>query len=259
MATTNTSRVLTLERALQILEYIVEHKHVSVTGVATAFGIQKSASYRFLNTFKYMGYVAQSHLSDYVLTNRLQQLGQGIVPRVELRNYAYPHLEALSKKGNQPSNLGFWDGQGIIYLAQKTANRALEGYAVGNRIPAYCSAMGKAILAFLPEDELEAYLKKTPLTAFTAKTVTTVEALREQLETIRQQGFAVMDGEMADYLLGVAAPVFNRQGLPRYAVSLAGICFGDTAPFVESVREILLETARELSDFLKHATTMEDK
>lgn len=259
MATTNTSRVLTLERALQILEYIVEHKSVSVTGVATAFGIQKSASYRFLNTFKNMGYVDQTPLSDYTLTNRLQQLGQGIVPRVEMRNYAYPHLEALAKHANQPSNLGFWDGQSIIYIAQKTFNGAMEGYAIGNRIPAYCSAMGKAILAFLSEEELESYLKKTPFTAYTAKTVPNADALRQQLEEVRQQGYAVMNGEMADYLIGVAAPVFNRQGLPRYAVSVAGVCFGDVAAFVGEVREALLETARELSQFLRHATTMEDK
>ena len=256
---TATSRVLTLERALQILEYIVEHKKVSVTGVAKSFGIQRSASYRFLNTFKYMGYLEQTPFSDYTLTNRLQQLGRGIVPRIEMRNYAWPYLEELVKKAHQPSNLGFWDGQNIVYIAQKTFNGIMEGYATGNTIPAYCSAMGKAVLAFLSDDELDAYLKKTPLVAYTAKTVTSAEALRKQLEEVRQQGYAVMNREMADYLLGVAAPVFNRQGLPRYAISVAGTWFGDENAFVELSREKLIETARELSEFLRHATTMEDK
>ena len=254
-----TSRVLTLERALQILEYIVEHKKVSVTGVAKSFGIQRSASYRFLNTFKYMGYLEQTPFSDYTLTNRLEQLGRGIVPRVEMRNYAWPYLEELVKKAHQPSNLGFWDGQNVVYIAQKTYNGIMEGYATGNTIPAYCSAMGKAVLAFLPDGELDAYLQKTPLVAYTARTVTSPDTLRAQLADARRLGYAIMRGEMADYLIGVAAPVFNRQGLPRYAVSVAGTCFGDEDAFIELVRDELIATARELSEFLRHATTMEDK
>lgn len=81
MKPSNPSRVLTLERGLQILEYIVERRNVTVTNVATAFGIQKSASHRFLNTLKYMGYVEQTPQSDYALTGRLRYLAEGVVPR----------------------------------------------------------------------------------------------------------------------------------------------------------------------------------
>lgn len=84
MKPSNPSRVLTLERGLQILEYIVERRNVTVTNVATAFGIQKSASHRFLNTLKYMGYVEQTPQSDYALTGRLRYLAEGVVPRIDL-------------------------------------------------------------------------------------------------------------------------------------------------------------------------------
>ena len=90
MKPSNPSRVLTLERGLQILEYIVERRNVTVTNVATAFGIQKSASHRFLNTLKYMGYVEQTPQSDYALTGRLRYLAEGVVPRIEVRNFARP-------------------------------------------------------------------------------------------------------------------------------------------------------------------------
>lgn len=143
MKPSNPSRVLTLERGLQILEYIVERRNVTVTNVATAFGIQKSASHRFLNTLKYMGYVEQTPQSDYALTGRLRYLAEGVVPRIEVRNFARPYLEELSKAAEQPSNLGHWDGREITYLAQRLFNSALEGYAAGNRIPAYCSAMAR--------------------------------------------------------------------------------------------------------------------
>lgn len=80
MKPSNPSRVLTLERGLQILEYIVERRNVTVTNVATAFGIQKSASHRFLNTLKYMGYVEQTPQSDYALTDGCGIWRKGLCP-----------------------------------------------------------------------------------------------------------------------------------------------------------------------------------
>ena len=243
MKPSNPSRVLTLERGLQILEYIVERRNVTVTNVATAFGIQKSASHRFLNTLKYMGYVEQTPQSDYALTGRLRYLAEGVVPRIEVRNFARPYLEELSKAAEQPSNLGHWDGREITYLAQRLFNSALEGYAAGNRIPAYCSAMGKAVLAFSPREEVEAYVARTRFTRFTERTICD----------------RVMNEEMAAHLVGVAAPVFNKEGYPRYAVSVAGLCFRPVEAFVAEVCDDVVQTAREISEFLAHARTMEDK
>ena len=232
MKPSNPSRVLTLERGLQILEYIVERRNVTVTNVATAFGIQKSASHRFLNTLKYMGYVEQTPQSDYALTGRLRYLAEGVVPRIEVRNFARPYLEELSKAAEQPSNLGHWDGREITYLAQRLFNSALEGYAAGNRIPAYCSAMGKAVLAFSPREEVEAYVARTQFTRFTEKTICDRAMFLKELEAIRERGYAVMNEEMAAHLVGVAAPVFNKEGYPRYAVSVAGLCFRPVEAFV---------------------------
>lgn len=259
MRPTNPSRVLTLERGLQILEYIVEKRSVTVTSVAMAFGIQKSASHRFLTTLKYMGYVEQTPQSNYLVTSRLNNLADGVVPRIEVRNFARLYLEDLAKAVEQPSNLGYWDGREITYLAQKAYNSTIEGYAVGNRIPAYCTAMGKAVLAFVPQAELEDYLTRTQLVRFTEKTLCDPGALRDDLLHIRQQGYAVMDEEMAAHLMGMAAPVFNKDGYPRYAVSVGGLWFRSPEEFVEQARDAVMHTAREISDFLAHARTMEDK
>ena len=259
MKPSNPSRVLTLERGLQILEYIVERRNVTVTNVATAFGIQKSASHRFLNTLKYMGYVEQTPQSDYALTGRLRYLAEGVVPRIEVRNFARPYLEELSKAAEQPSNLGHWDGREITYLAQRLFNSALEGYAEGNRIPAYCSAMGKAVLAFSPREEVEAYVARTQFTRFTERTICDRAMFLKELEAIRERGYAVMNEEMAAHLVGVAAPVFNKEGYPRYAVSVAGLCFRPVEAFVAEVCDDVVQTAREISEFLAHARAMEDK
>ena len=233
MKPSNPSRVLTLERGLQILEYIVERRNVTVTNVATAFGIQKSASHRFLNTLKYMGYVEQTPQSDYALTGRLRYLAEGVVPRIEVRNFARPYLEELSKAAEQPSNLGHWDGREIT--------------------------MGKAVLAFSPREEVEAYVARTQFTRFTERTICDRAMFLKELEAIRERGYAVMNEEMAAHLVGVAAPVFNKEGYPRYAVSVAGLCFRPVEAFVAEVCDDVVQTAREISEFLAHARTMEDK
>ncbi|MFR0874830.1 MAG: IclR family transcriptional regulator [Bilophila wadsworthia] len=256
MKPSNPSRVLTLERGLQILEYIVERRNVTVTNVATAFGIQKSASHRFLNTLKYMGYVEQTPQSDYALTGRLRYLAEGVVPRIEVRNFARPYLEELSKAAEQPSNLGHWDGREIV-SAQRLSS-ALEGMPRATH-PAYCSAMGKAVLAFSPREEMEAYVARTQFTRFTEKTICDRAMFLKELEAIRERGYAVMNEEMAAHLVGVAAPVFNKEGYPRYAVSVAGLCFRPVEAFVAEVCDDVVQTAREISEFLAHARTMEDK
>ena len=170
-----------------------------------------------------------------------------------------PYLEELSKAAEQPSNLGHWDGREITYLAQRLFNSALEGYAAGNRIPAYCSAMGKAVLAFSPREEVEAYVARTQFTRFTEKTICDRAMFLKELEAIRERGYAVMNEEMAAHLVGVAAPVFNKEGYPRYAVSVAGLCFRPVEAFVAEVCDDVVQTAREISEFLAHARTMEDK
>ena len=84
-------------------------------------------------------------------------------------------------------------------------------------------------------------------------------SLLKELEAIRERGYAVMNEEMAAHLVGVAAPVFNKEGYPRYAVSVAGLCFRPVEAFVAEVCDDVVQTAREISEFLAHARTMEDK
>ena len=119
--------------------------------------------------------------------------------------------------------------------------------------------MGKAVLAFAPREEVEAYVARTQFTRFTEKTICDRAMFLKELEAIRERGYAVMNEEMAAHLVGVAAPVFNKEGYPRYAVSVAGLCFRPVEAFVAEVCDDVVQTAREISEFLAHARTMEDK
>ncbi len=253
-----TPRVTTLERGLRLLEFIVETKAVTVTGVAKYLNIQKSASHRFLNTLRALGYVEQTDRGDYILSDRLHLLSQGVVPKIEVRNVAEPYLLRLARLSGLPSNLGFWDGREITYLDQKISNSVVAGYIAGNRIPAHCSSMGKAVLAFLPENELKEYLKKVPLTAVTSQTIIDPKELKRQLDEVRKNGYAVMDDEMVVHLKGVAAPILLKNGYPRYAISIGGMYFGPMDEYVEKFREPIMNAAKEISDFLSCCRLMEE-
>ena len=253
-----TPRVTTLERGLRLIEFIVETKAVTVTSVAKYLNIQKSASHRFLNTLRSLGYVEQTDHGDYILSDRLHLLAQGIVPKIEVRNVAEPYLLRLARISSLPSHLGFWDGREITYLDQKIANSVVTGYIAGNRIPAYCSAMGKAVLAFLPENEQKKYLKTVPLAPVTPRTIVDPKELKRDLDEARKNGYAVMDDEMVVHMKGIAAPIMLKNGYPRYAVSIGGMYFGDLEEYVEKFREPVMNAAREISDFLICCRSMEE-
>ena len=171
MARNSTALVQTFEKGLQLLEYLVEHKVVSVTSIAKLMGIQKSASYRFLNTLRLHGYVEQDQHNNYILTDKVSKMGNGIVPRMEFRHIVSRFLDELAKRNCKDGicNLGKWNGKEIVYEVQ-SANFEYVQYSVGRTVPAYCSALGKAILAYLPEAALATYIQRTPMEGFTEKT-----------------------------------------------------------------------------------------
>ena len=211
MAQNSNAFVQTFEKGLQILEYLVEEKTVSVTGVAKRMGIQKSASYRFLNTLRLHGYVDKDQHNSYRLTDRLSKLGKGMVPKREFYNIVAQFLDNLAKKNKENNgicNLGMWNGKEIVYMVQ-SANDKYMLLTVGSTVPAYCSALGKAVLAYLPDEALENYIQRTEFVTFTESTVNSAERLRADLQAVREKGYALMDDELYPGLKGLAMPVIN--------------------------------------------------
>ena len=115
--------VQTFEKGLQLLELLVEEKHVTVTSVAKRMGMQKSASYRFLSTLRLHGYVDKDQRNNYVLTDKLSKLGKGILPKRDFDQIAIQFLDELAKKNKKNNgicNLCMWNGKEIVYQLQRT-------------------------------------------------------------------------------------------------------------------------------------------
>lgn len=236
----------TLEKGLYALECVVEHKTVSITKLAKQMGLNKSTLYRYLTTLKKMGYLAQDENDGYYLTDKLMKMASGVVPQMEIRELVLPYLEEMARLSGYNSNLGFWNGNEILYLAQKRPH-PFAGFSVGETIPAYCSSLGKAILANLPENDLLEYMNKTELKKYSQKTIITAESLLQELEEVKRKGFALMDGEMLDGLVGIALPLQMDSNFPVYAISLAGSRQGSTEDFVAQCLPILQKAALEIS------------
>ena len=245
MKTKNTG-AQTLEKGLFALECVVEHKTVSITKLAKQMGVNKSTLYRYLTTLKKMGYLAQDENDGYYLTDKLMKMAAGVVPQMEIRELVLPYLEEMARLSGYNSNLGFWNGSEILYLAQKRPH-PLAGFSVGETIPAYCSALGKAILANLSNTDLENYLNKVEFNKYSRLTITNQDDLIDELKKIQQLGYAVMDGEMLEGLVGIAIPIHFDSYAPVYAISLAGSKQNTIEEFISVCLPILQKAALEIS------------
>ena len=259
MGSTSAARLTTLEKGVRIFELIVEKQSVTVTEVAKAFGITKSTAHRYLATWKSLGYLQQNAKNEYFHTDRLKSLARGMVPKSEVKQLVRPFLEELLKISRETVNLGHWEGIEVSYLDQLTSKDILNpDLHIGARIPAYCTAMGKAILAYLPDIELKQYLARVKLEPHTERTITDPGVLTEQLNAIRQNGYAVMDEELVIGLRGAAAPVFNKRGYPKYAISVGAWSFRMSEEKLKLVSREVKRVANEVSAYLLLNRTSDD-
>ena len=167
---------------------------------------------RLLITLESLGYATRSG-SAYQLSSRVLRLGFSYLSSHSLATLAQPVLEQISSAIHESSSLCVLEGDEIVYLARSAANRVMSvGLSIGSRLPAYCTSMGRVLLAALPDSELRAYLSRVELKARTAKSITGKTALTAELQRVRTQGYALVDEELELGLRSVAVPVVTREG-----------------------------------------------
>lgn len=241
-------KISSLERGIKILELLAQKGSLKVSEVATLLGTHRSAAHRFLATLKELGYVVQDSSSRYRLSFRLFEMGMAMVNALGIRQITRPFLEELAELSNETVNLGHWEGEEIVYIDKvKSREVLLMDLAIGTRVPTYCSAMGKAVLAFRSEEEVRVFLSSANFQPLTPKTRTDPEILREELKLIRQRGFAVDDEEMVLGIRCLAAPVFDYNGRPEYAISISGPSSRLTNERIEELSVDLKRICSELS------------
>ena len=250
----NEYNVRAVERALQILRcFDGEHPERGISEIAQAVDLHKATAHRIVTTLVNYGYLERADDGQkYRLGLELTNLGFKVLQRLDLRREALPIMRQLTEEWDETCDLGIFDRGQVLYIEVVRGSRALNvAAAIGQTLPAHCTASGRALLAHLPDQEVNAVLSK-PLTSYTTKTVTSPEEIRKELLTIRTQGYAV---DMEGFELGVcaiAAPIFNSRGRIIAALGSPGPTSRMTPDRIRRMAASFGEAARTISHRMGH-------
>lgn len=243
--------ISSLAKGIKTLELLAEKEKLSVSDVAKYLGFNRAGSHRHLATLKDLGYVEQNEANSYQLTSKLFELGLKYANRFEIRKVAHPYLEGLSKTFKETVNLGLFDANEVLHLDKIDSPEILRiDSPLGSRAPAYCTALGKAILSVLPPNELDVYLGNIRLKRYGPNTITSKKRLRSELEEILKVGVAIDNEELATGLCCIAAPVFNHTGRAPYAISLSAPTIRLPRKRINKIKPVIKAVCRELSEKL---------
>jgi DNA-binding IclR family transcriptional regulator len=242
--------VKTLGKALALLDLVARTEHPPTVGeLALLARLSRPTTHRLVQTLVGAGFLQQN-----ARDGRLA-IGLGVLPLAasvldthRLRADALPHLHALAQKLNARVNLGTLYQQKIMILggAEKPTLPVIHS-RFGRTVPMHCCALGKAILAYLPQDEVHAILRDQPLIARTPNTLTSVPALLADLERIRDRGWSTEFRENSPTSCCVAVPILDAADRPAAAISLAG----RSLELLEKDIGPVLETAEVISHLLQ--------
>jgi IclR family pca regulon transcriptional regulator len=204
-----------------IRAFDAEHRELALSEVARSTGLTRAAARRFLLTLVKLGYVNFAH-GRFSLRPRVLELGYAYLSSLSLPEVALPHMEALVAQVNESCSISVLDDTDVVYVARVPTRRIMSiTLAVGTRLPAFVTSMGRVLLAGLPDDDLEERLARIEVTPLTAHTVKDKTALREILAGVRRQGYAATDQELEEGLRSLAVPLHGSSGAVIAALNVS--------------------------------------
>jgi DNA-binding IclR family transcriptional regulator len=212
-----------LDRGLRILTLLAsEEKRMKVADIAQLLDIPRSATYELIHTLASHGAIRQLDNGEVDLGPRVLALGSAYGRRLDFVQTAQSKAQEVMQQCDETVQIGVLDDRHVLYLAKADSNRQVRLVStIGSRLPAHCTAIGKVLLAFLPEDELAARLDGVKLEALTERSITDRKALAKQFAAIRKEQIAPEACESNLDVACVAAPVWNAQGENIAAMSIA--------------------------------------
>lgn len=245
--------VQSLERGLAVIRaFDAEHRELALSDVARSTGLTRAAARRFLLTLVKLGYVNFSE-GRFSLRPRVLELGYAYLSSLSLPEVSQPHMEALVAQVNESCSISVLDDTDVVYVARVPTRRIMSiTLAVGTRLPAFVTSMGRVLLAGLTEEELEERLARIEIVPLTSRTVKEKDALRTILATVRQQGYAATDQELEEGLRSLAVPIHSSSGTVIAALNVS--VHASRASMAVLRREFLplaLRTAAAIEDDLR--------
>ncbi|BEV17305.1 helix-turn-helix domain-containing protein [Herbaspirillum sp. DW155] len=251
-ALTDPSFMTSLARGLAVIRAFSDSRRsLTIAQISQKTGIPRAAVRRCLHTLKQLGY-ADSDVNNFSLRPKILTLGYSYLSSTPLTVSAQPYLNNISRTLGESCSLAVLDDNEVLYVARSATSRVMSvALNTGSRLPAYCTSLGRAMLAHLPDDQLKAYFEKVKLRALTDKTVVSQRRLRDILAGVREQGYAVIDEELEVGLRSIAVPVRGASGNVLAALNVgAQAARVSLAQMEEEILPVLLRGAQELSVLL---------
>jgi DNA-binding IclR family transcriptional regulator len=244
-------KVQVIDRALAIIDALAAGQaDASVGDLAEALKLHKSTVHRLLMILSHHRLVERDEQTGrYHLGLRLFELGTAAIARFNIRERARRHLVKLLYEVDETVHLCVLDAGEVLYLDKIESTRSIRmACSTGRRNPAHCTSVGKAMLAHLPEPEIDEILARHGMLRKTSKTITTPAELKADLRTIRERGYSIDDEEVEEGVRCVGAAVLGHNGRPLAAISVSAPSFRVTMEKVPMVAVALCRAARTLSE-----------
>lgn len=202
-----------LAKGLSVIEaFTADKPRQSIAEVSVASGLDRATTRRCLLTLAHLGY-ADYDGKYFTLTPRILRLGTACLATMPLPQLVQPMLDDLSDRLGESSSVSILDGAEIVYVARAAQRKVMSiGLMPGSRLPAYCTSMGRVLLAALPPEDAKHRLETLPLIARTRFTRTDVDAILSEIAAVRNQGYCLIDQEVEIGLRSIAVPLVNARG-----------------------------------------------
>lgn len=262
MANTAANRIASLQpsdgyvqsfaRGLEVIRsFSAESPRLSLSGVAERSGLSRAGARRILLTLQALGYV---RLDDklFTLTPRILDLGFAYLSSMPIWNLAEYSMEALAGTVKESCSAAVLDGTDIVYVLRVPTHKIMSiSLGVGSRLPAYCTSMGRMLLSTLTDAELEQNLTSVNRPARTKHTVTDLTELKNRIGQVRKQGWSLVNQELEEGVVSMAAPITNRVGVTVAALNISGQANRCSAKVMQdTMLAPLLQAAQAISGLL---------
>jgi IclR family pca regulon transcriptional regulator len=203
-----------LARGLAVIQAFSQRRHhLTISQVSTTTGLSRAAVRRCLYTLAKLGFAGSDDNRHFFLRPRILALGHSYISSMPLATAAQPVLEHISHLLHESCSIATLDGAEIVYIARANVTRIMSiDLGVGSRLPAFCTSMGRAILANLPQEELETVLARIEFKRYTERTIVNPAKLTQVLRQIRRDGYSIIDQELEHGLRSMAVPIQNPSG-----------------------------------------------
>ncbi|HHW66928.1 MAG: IclR family transcriptional regulator, regulon repressor [Epulopiscium sp.] len=242
--------VQSVDRTLSILEVLSDYEDgLGLAELSAKLDLHKSTVHRLLSTLMIKGYVEQNPVTNkYKITFKLFELGSKRLAHMDILEIAKPYLKELMEKTNEVVHLVMRENTDIIYIDKVESETTIRMHSrIGRRSPMYCTAVGKAMMAWLHEKEVVDIWSKSDIQQYTPFTITNFEDMKNELKLIKQKGFAIDNQENELEVRCIGASIFDYTGKPCAAISISGPITRMTDERIEMFSKWLIKYTSEIS------------